>query len=71
MVSNETDMVSKGDLDILFERFYRTDASRNSETGGSGIGLSVAKAIVQMHKGRIHAASIDGKQITFTAVWER
>lgn len=71
VVSNETDMVSKGDLDILFERFYRTDASRNSETGGSGIGLSVAKAIVQMHKGRIHAASIDGKQITFTAVWER
>jgi len=71
VVSNETDMVSKGDLDILFERFYRTDASRNSETGGSGIGLSVAKAIVQSHKGRIHAASADGRTIVVTALWER
>lgn len=70
-VLNETEMISKGDLDILFERFYRTDASRNSETGGSGIGLSVAKAIVQAHKGKIHAASTDGKTIVFTALWER
>lgn len=70
-VLNETKMISKGDLDILFERFYRTDASRSSETGGSGIGLSVAKAIVQAHKGKIHAASADGKTIVFTALWER
>ena len=34
-VSNESEMIQKGNMDILFERFYRTDASRSSETGGS------------------------------------
>ena len=37
---------AQGKLDVLFERFYRLDSSRNSGTGGSGIGLSVAQAIV-------------------------
>lgn len=46
---------AQGKLDVLFERFYRLDSSRNSGTGGSGIGLSVAKAIVQAHKGKISA----------------
>lgn len=71
VISNETDMVSKGNLDILFERFYRTDASRNSETGGAGIGLSVARAIVQRHRGKIQASSADGRHIVVTAIWER
>ena len=47
--------------DVLFERFYRLDSSRNSGTGGSGIGLSVAKAIVQAHKGKITAENKNGK----------
>ncbi|MBO7356815.1 MAG: HAMP domain-containing histidine kinase [Lachnospiraceae bacterium] len=51
----------------LFDRFYRADSSRNSESGGFGIGLSVAKAIAEAHHGQISAASEDGK-ITFTAV---
>lgn len=59
-VTNPSETIQKGDLSILFERFYRTDASRNSETGGSGIGLSVAKAIVAAHKGKIAAYSQDG-----------
>ena len=42
---------AQGKLDVLFERFYRLDSSRNSGTGGSGIGLSVAQAMVQAHKG--------------------
>ena len=71
VVSNETAMVAGGNQDILFERFYRTDASRNSETGGSGIGLSIARAIVETHKGRIHANCADGRTIVFTALWER
>lgn len=65
-VSNLTDSISQGDLNILFERFYRTDTSRNSDTGGSGIGLSVAKAIVNAHKGKIQAYSSDGKSIVIT-----
>lgn len=52
-----------GNLDQLFERFYRTDPSRNSETGGYGIGLAVAKAIVCSHGGSIHATSEDGSSL--------
>lgn len=54
-----------GDLSILFDRFYRNDKSRNSETGGHGIGLSVAKAIVTAHKGKITAHSENGT-VVFT-----
>lgn len=65
-MENDTEEIPKGRLDILFERFYRLDNSRNSETGGSGIGLSVAKAIVQSHKGKISAYSKDGKSLNIT-----
>ena len=64
-VSNTTAGVPKGDLSILFERFYRLDSSRNNETGGNGIGLSVAKAIVEQHGGTISAHSHDGVVILF------
>ena len=47
----------------LFERFYRTDASRNSETGGYGIGLSIAEAIVSAHGGKIGAFTKDGRSL--------
>lgn len=67
-VFNTTEDMPKGSLDILFERFYRMDTSRNSQTGGSGIGLSVAKAIVLSHKGKISAYSEDGKSLTVTVV---
>lgn len=60
--------IKKGRQDMLFERFYRTDASRNSKTGGFGIGLSVAYAIVKAHKGKITAESKDGQSIKFTIV---
>ena len=62
-VRNTADNLKKGDLSILFERFYRLDSSRNSHTGGSGVGLSIAKAIVEAHKGKIKAYSLDGKEI--------
>lgn len=65
IISNLAENLPSGDLKILFDRFYRLDSSRNSETGGHGIGLSVVKAIVELHKGKITIFS-DGKEITFT-----
>ena len=49
--------IPKEKLDMIFERFYRIDASRSTMTGGYGIGLSVAKAIVNAHGGNIYATS--------------
>ena len=60
---NTVDDIPKGNLDILFERFYRLDSSRNSQTGGSGIGLSIVKSIAEAHKGKVHAKSDDGKSL--------
>ncbi len=66
-VTNDTsETLSAEECKNMFERFYRTDASRNSETGGHGIGLSMAKAIVSKHKGRITAASGSEKKLTVT-----
>lgn len=59
---------AQGKLDVLFERFYRLDSSRNSGTGGSGIGLSVAQAIVQAHKGKITAENKIGNGLTITVL---
>lgn len=53
------------ELPRIFERFYRADSSRSRATGGSGIGLSIAKAIIEAHGGSIHAASEPGKGSEF------
>ncbi len=63
---NQAEGLAKGDNDVLFERFYRADSSRNSETGGTGIGLSVAKSIVEKSKGKITAYSEDGNSLRIT-----
>jgi two-component system OmpR family sensor kinase len=52
----------------VFERFYRTDSSRNRETGGSGLGLSIVRSIVDRHRGQIVATETPGGGATFR-VW--
>lgn len=58
--------ISKESITHLFDRFYRTDASRNSETGGHGIGLSIARAITTAHNGKITAETQNGSDFRIT-----
>ena len=64
-VENTGEGIAAEDLERIFDRFYRTDASRNSETGGEGLGLAIAKSIVEIHHGRIWAESVPGKNAVF------
>lgn len=60
-VVNDAENVSPDSVKHMFDRFYRGDESRSSEKPGYGIGLSIAKAIVEAHKGKITADASDGR----------
>lgn len=64
-VENAVETMPDGDLDRLFERFFRPDASRSSDTGGSGIGLSIVRAVAEAHRGTATVRA-RGDTITFT-----
>ncbi len=65
-VYNTTGELAVQNLDKLFDRFYRLDSSRSRENGGYGIGLSIAKSIVEAHNGKISVKSEDQHSICFT-----
>ncbi len=65
---NDCEGLEKGKHEEIFERFYRAESSRNSGLGGHGVGLSVVKAIVNMHKGKMSAISEDGKSLQITVI---
>jgi signal transduction histidine kinase len=62
--SDNGEGIAAKDLPYIFERFYRADASRNSLKGGSGIGLAIAKKVIEDHSGNIWAESVEGKGTT-------
>lgn len=66
IIKNTGEGIPKDKLNKIFERFYRADDSRDRETGGYGLGLSIAKSIVDQHKGKIYASSNLNKDATFT-----
>lgn len=68
-VFNTAESVFRADLTHLFDRFYRAEKSRNSQTGGYGLGLSIASAIVNAHKGKIAASTQDGRSLQITATF--
>ena len=65
-VKNTCDIQDTDDLDKLFERFYRTDSARSRSSGGSGIGLSIARSIAEAHGGTITVGGKKGEYIEFT-----
>lgn len=65
-VYNTADSIGREQLPHLFDRFYRTDKSRSSRTGGYGLGLSIAAAVVNTHKGKITATTQDEHSLLIT-----
>ena len=68
VVQDRCDLPDGLDMSHLFDRFYRPDASRSSSTGGTGIGLAMAKAIAEAHHGTIRAERPEKDLIRFIAV---
>lgn len=60
--------IARNEVPLIFDRCYRTDASRNSSKGGSGLGLSIAKKIIEEHGGKIWAVSTEGAGTTMCFV---
>ena len=66
-IENQGRTIPPEKLDRIFEQFFRLDASRSSSTGGAGLGLAIAREIVELHGGSIRVESAD-ERIAFTVV---
>lgn len=69
-ISNKGENISQEDLKRIFERFYRTEKSRNRNENNYGLGLAIAKQIASLHNGKIEATSLKGKT-TFTITFKQ
>ena len=65
-VSDQGVGIPSGDLERIFERFYRVDRARSRETGGTGLGLWIVKHIASIHGGDVRVWSVEGQGSTFT-----
>jgi signal transduction histidine kinase len=65
-VADQGPGIPDGEAQRVFERFYRADAARASSDGGAGLGLAIARKLVEDHGGRIEARSEVGRGSTFT-----
>ncbi len=63
--------ISPEDQERIFDRFYRVDKSRSRESGGNGLGLAIAREIVDLHKGKISVVSRQGEGSVFTIELKR
>jgi signal transduction histidine kinase len=68
-VFNVGDGISLSERNKIFERFYRVDASRSKQTGGYGLGLAIAKSIVEQHEGKIWVEGESGQWISFEIIF--
>ena len=64
-VRNTGDGISKDDINNIFDRFYMVDKARSANPNSYGLGLSIAKSIIDNHGGKIHCESIEGEATTF------
>ena len=64
VIKNKGESIPKEKVERLFDRFYRVDEARNSNTKGSGLGLAISKNIVELHKGKIWAECV-GNDVSF------
>lgn len=61
--------IPKEDIEFIFDRFYRVDKSRSRKLGGNGLGLSIAKKIIELNHGKIHVDSVVGQHTTFKIIF--
>jgi two-component system sensor histidine kinase VanS len=67
MISNTGHEISKERLERFFEKFYRGDEARGSESGGAGLGLAIAKSLIEAHNGSVSAVN-ENRVTTFMIV---
>ncbi|MCF8017882.1 MAG: HAMP domain-containing histidine kinase [Vallitaleaceae bacterium] len=64
-ITNTGEGIPKEHINRIFDRFYRVDASRTRSSGGYGLGLAIAKSIIEQHRGKISVSSIPNESTTF------